>query len=719
MTRVMKFLAANPFVRLVLPFAGGLLLQHYLKPGWFFLILPAGLALLVIILPQLLSVRRQYFLRRYGGAALLLLLAISGSILMKQRQQSAVFFEGRECIFTAEVSSIPEEKTRTWQTELRLKQLSCQKIKEKGMSRKIKLLAYFQKYDSLPPVKPGDVIAAHGYIEPIRNRGNPSEFDYQRYMATRSIYNQVYLDDEHWWRMEKRSGSSVVAASNMLRQRLIKHLNALTHQKEERAIAASLLLGYRGLLSQDMKSRFSLSGASHILAVSGLHVGIIYLIFSYLLVFMDQSPQTRVLKTLLITAILAAYAFLTGLSPSVCRATLMFSVLAAGKYLNRNSPVYNSLAFSAFILLVINPMLIFSVSFQLSYMAVISIAFFQPRLYRLIEWPRLPDRLWQWFTLALAAQIGASPLIIYYFHIFPNYFWLSNFIVIPAASMIILLGFLYLSLQAVFPILAGFISAPLTFTIRLLTGSTRIIGELPLSASEDLYIDLSGLITIYLVIIFVTAFLTCRKAGFLKVALFLVLFGLVVQTGVRVGFQRQKELLVCNIPGTTAIHYRNGPSNVIYISDPGKTYEITDRYLKKYFLSRGLSEPSVVVLQGRNGHRNVHRKGGGSTMGHFMEAGGLRLACLNGSVDFSRLNAPEKLELDYIILGGNKQVDPDDILRLFRFRAVVIDPTSSYYLRQKWIKRFRSKGVEVHSIPEQGAFRVEMHQKFCKKIGLL
>lgn len=106
-------------------------------------------------------------------------------------------------------------------------------------------------------------------------------------------------------------------------------------------------------------------------------------------------------------------------------------------------------------------------------------------------------------------------------------------------------------------------------------------------------------------------------------------------------------------------------------------------------------------------------------MGHFMEAGGLRLACLNGSVDFSRLNAPEKLELDYIILGGNKQVDPDDILRLFRFRAIVIDPTSSYYLRQKWIKRFRSKGVEVHSIPEQGAFRVEMHQKFCKKIGLL
>lgn len=711
----MKFLAANPFVRLVLPLAGGLLLQHCLKPAWFFLIIPAGLALLVVVLPQLLSVGRQYFLRRYRGAALLVLLAIGGSMLMKQRQQSAVFFEGRECFFVAEVTGLPAEKPRSWQSLLQLKRCSCQEGKEKEISRNIKLLAYFQKNDSLPPVKPGDVIVAHGYIHPIRNRGNPSEFDYRRHMATMSIHNQVYLDEENWRRMENRSGSSVVAYSNKLRQKLLKRLNAATDQKDEQAIAASLLLGYRGLLSQDMKSRFSVSGASHILAVSGLHVGIIYLICSYMLVFMDRSPQTRVLKIILITAILAAYAFLTGLSPSVCRATLMFSVLAAGKYLSRNSPVYNSLAFSAFILLVINPMLIFSISFQLSYFAVVSIAFFQPRLYRLIEWPRLADRLWQWFTVAVAAQIGVSPLIIYYFHIFPNYFWLSNFIVIPAASIIILLGFLYLSLQVVLPLLAGFITAPLTFTIRVLGESTRIIEELPLSASEDLYIEPSGVITFYLVVIFVTAYLTCRKAGFLKAALFLVLFGLVVQTVTRIASRSQQELLVCNIPGTRAIHYRSGSSNVLYISDPDKTQEITDRYLKRYFLSRGLNEPRVVVLPGQKKHPDRV----GSLPGHFMEAGGLRLACINGSVDFSRLTASEKLELDYIILGGNKQVDPDHLMRLFRFRTVVIDPTSSYYLRQRWVKCFKSRGVKVHSIPEQGAFHTEIRQKFHKKIGLL
>ncbi|MBS3807045.1 MAG: ComEC family competence protein [Bacteroidales bacterium] len=708
----MKFLAVNPFIRLVVPLIVGILLQHHFQWAWFTLFCISGIFILGLALFSLLSLRQQFFLDWLRGLLLGLLFITAGSALLKNHTESQPVFGGEKGTFLAEVTDIPLEKPRSWQSILRIRQCQSGNSYEHLNTR---IMAYFQKTDSLAPVKPGDMVIGRGYIHPIQNYGNPEEFDYRSYMASRGIHHQCYLEECAWSKVQSDNRPSLTALSNQIRSRMLRQLDAGIRGKNQQAVAAALLLGYKGGLTPDMKSRFSASGTMHILAVSGLHVGIIYLLFHHLLVLMDRSRHGRMAKTGVIIVILAGYAFLTGLSPSVCRATLMFSVIALGRTMRRDSSTYNSLAFSAFLLLVINPMLIFSVSFQLSYAAVASIAFFQPRLYSLMELQGIPDRLWQWLTLAVAAQIGAAPLIIRYFHTFPNYFWLANFIAIPAATVIIVAGIGYLIAFPILPAVYEIFQIPLNFCLQTLTRATGIIEKLPFSSSRDLWISTSGLILFYMIIALFTAYLIYRRTSFLKGSLALGICSLLLNIGANLYHHNQQELIIYHAGEASAINYRDRGKNLLYMAgtqDPGKTIRF---HIKNYWLSRGERTYTLRELP-RQGKRNRPVPPGPQ---HFFEAGDLRLAYLHGNLDFSGLQPRYPLRLDYIILAGDANITIKEITRCFRVKKIILDGSNSYYQRHRWIKRLRSKDVQVHSIPEHGAFQVHMGQKIDKKIGLL
>ena len=708
----MKFLAVNPFVRLVVPFSGGILLQDHLPLGWCTLVCVFATIALFLALFSILSLKRQYFLGWIRGLLLVLLFAAAGSALFKTHMESPPQFNGEKTAFLAEINDIPQEKPRSWQVILRIKQYRYGQNAEHSNSR---VLAYFQKNDSLAPFKPGEMILGEAYIHPIRNYGNPEEFDYRSYMASRGVYHQCYLEDADWTITQCNSRRSLTALSNQLRSRMLRELKAGIESKNEQAVAAALLLGYKGGLTPDMKSRFSASGTMHVLAVSGLHVGIIYLIFHYLLAFMDHNRHGRMAKTLTILFILAGYAFLTGLSPSVCRATLMFSVIAIGWTLRRSSSTYNSLACSAFLLLVINPMLLFSVSFQLSYAAVASIAFFQPRLYSLLELPGIPDKLWQWLTLAIAAQIGAAPLIIRYFHTFPNYFWLSNFIAIPAATAIIVTGIGYLIAFPIIPALYKSFQIPLNFFLKTLTRATGFIENLPFSSSNDLWISTTGLILFYMIVALFTAYLIHRKTAFFTASLALGIGYLTLNIMANLYHRSQQELIVYHAGEASAINYRDRNQNLLYLAGTQNTEKIIRYHIKNYWLSRRQKKYTLCKLPWQDKENRPVPPG----PQHFIEAGTLRLAYLYGKMDFSDLQPQSPLRLDYIILAGDANIPLQTILRCFRVEMIILDGSNSYYHRQRWIKRLRSKGIPVHSIPEHGAFHVNGGQKFDKKIGLL
>ena len=708
----MKFLAVNPFVRLVVPLITGILLQHQLRLEWSILAWATGIIITILILFPLLPGGKQFFFNWIRGLFLSLLFIAAGSALMKSHLKKRANWGDGKYTFQAEVLDIPREKPRSWQSTLKVKHYQ---LNGNHKHANAKILAYFQKEAGNAPVQPGDIVLASAYIHPIRNYGNPCEFDYQSYMASLGIHHQCYLQKNNWCKTANNSRSSVVVHANHLRNKTLKILHSGIDGENEQAIAAALLLGYKGLLTPDMKSRFSTSGTMHILAVSGLHVGIIYLILHHLLVFIDRYRYGQIIKTLVILLILAGYALFTGFSPSVCRATLMFAVITAGRAMHRKSSIYNSLAFSAFLLLTINPMLIFSVSFQLSYSAVASIAFFQPRIHRLIKLDGIPDKLWQWFTLAVAAQIGAAPLIIRYFHIFPTYFWLSNFIAVPAASAIIFTGIGYILTFALFDPLSLVFQLPLNFLLKLLTKTTGFIQSLPFTAAENLWISTTAVFFFYLSIGLLAAYLIRRKSGYLTATISLSIIFLLVNSRMKLQRQNQSELIIYNTGEISAINHLTPGKNMLYLSarnNPGATIA---HHIKNYWLWKGVKTHTLQGLPMQN--KNNPPVPPGSR--HFFSAGNLHLAYLHGNMDFSQLHPAQRLSLDYIILAGDAQVTAEEIIRCFQVKTIVLDASNSWYQRHRWIKHFRKKGIQVHSIPEQGAFQVNIDQKLDKKIGLL
>ncbi len=207
---------------------------------------------------------------------------------------------------------------------------------------------------------------------------------------------------------------------------------------DEFGMLSALTLGYKDALAPELRESFSTTGAMHVLAVSGLHVGIIFVVFGFLFSFMDRWRLGKRLKPIVIIFLLWCYAFITGLSPSVLRSSVMFSCMVLSGVFGRKSNTYNNIFLSAFFLLFFNPNLLFDIGFQLSYSAVLAIVYFQPKIAGLIyvknRWLRWA---WELAAVSLAAQLGTAPFSVFYFHQFPNYFLLSNFVVIPAATLIL------------------------------------------------------------------------------------------------------------------------------------------------------------------------------------------------------------------------------------------------------------------------------------------
>jgi competence protein ComEC len=213
--------------------------------------------------------------------------------------------------------------------------------------------------------------------------------------------------------------------------------------KDELAVASAIMLGYRDYMNADIVQAYASSGALHVLSVSGLHVGVLFLALQFLLQWMDKYRQLKWVKVLLVLAVMFFYAVLTGLSPSVLRAVVMFSFFVIAKAINRDNNMYNVLGISCLLLLFWNPYLITEVGFKLSYLAVLGIVVLYPILQPLLTFKnKLLKGAWSITCLSIAAQIATFPISLYYFHQFPNLFLISNLIIIPASDFVLYLGML-------------------------------------------------------------------------------------------------------------------------------------------------------------------------------------------------------------------------------------------------------------------------------------
>lgn len=274
------------------------------------------------------------------------------------------------------------------------------------------------------------------------------------------------------------------------RSLLLERLETAGLSDDRYAVVAAMALGDRSALTKELKETYSKTGASHVLALSGLHLGIIYALLSMLVVGRRWQMITQVATVLSIWA----FVFLTGMSASVVRSAIMLTVYALLALGHRQKMSVNTLAFTAIVMLLVTPKALFDVGFQMSFMAVFFILLFVPLFYRpfsaeYLMTHRAVSWLWGMVAVSVAAQIGVAPLIAYYFGRFSCYFLLTNFIVIPAATLI-----LYLALGTLFIPSLGVVLASM---VGLLNTTLLYIATIPGATIEGLHPSVGLTVSIY------------------------------------------------------------------------------------------------------------------------------------------------------------------------------------------------------------------------------
>ena len=422
-------------------------------------------------------------------------------------------------LMAATVLETPQEKTNSYKSLLLIHSL---KTRDTLIGTEEKVLVYFEKGENIKQLKPGSQIIFEQLPEPIENRGNPYEFDYKKYLEKKHIFRQVYLKTGYWSLTGYINNSPLLWAET-IRDKLLKIYHDQEIGTQETEILSALTLGYKRELDRETKRVFSSAGAMHVLAVSGLHVGILFFAFSFFFGFLQKRRIGRFIYVVLSISLLWCYAFITGLSPSVLRACTMFSLIIIAGNINRRANIYNTLAASAFLLLLVNPNNLFEVGFQLSYMAVFGIVYLQPRIAGL--WPvknKVGLFFWNLITVSIAAQIATFPLSTYYFNQFPTYFLLSNIVVIPAAMLLIPLG-LGLLVFSKIPLLASVIAFLVKWIIYIVYYLLSAFESFPHS-TPDVVLHAPELLFVLAILFSIFLFLNSHRAVFIKSALSLAVF---------------------------------------------------------------------------------------------------------------------------------------------------------------------------------------------------
>ena len=494
--------------------------------------------------------------------------------------------------YTATILEKPQEKRNSYKSIIKLSTI----INDDTLYQtNEKILVYFEKHNRVTELNPGDNIIFSTAPQQIKNYGNPFEFDYKKYLERKKIYRQLYLSKNSWKYAETTSNPTLTILAEQFREKLLEIYRSQKLGKNELEILSALTLGYKRELDPETKRVFSASGAMHILAVSGLHVGIVFWMIALLFGFLRKRKTGRLIFVIFSIVLLWSYAFITGLSPSVMRASTMFTIFVIGENISRKPNSYNSLAASAMFLLLFNPNNLFEVGFQLSYSAVFGILYLQPKLCNLITVNnKFLKFFWTLLTVSIAAQISTFPLTTFYFNQFPIYFWITNLFVIPAIMVLIPLG-ISLLIVAKIPILSTVISAILQFIIKWCYIILSQIEQFPYSIHEtsvhpiQLIFLLGALFSLYL-------FLKSYHVKFLNLILIFVLIISISSFILQNQTNRTTEIIIYNNPENPTIQLIRGKTNFIISEKKLKNPSNISNSIKNTNLNLRLNHPTFYTL---------------------------------------------------------------------------------------------------------------------------
>ncbi len=542
------------------------------------------------------------------------------------------------------------------------------------------LLLSIQKDSLVKKLNAGTWFYAKSDIQPLPFPKNPYQFDYGNYLRQKQIFGQLSLSSNELISSNKTSSSFMVSASRF-RESVLTKLHAYNFTTSQLAIMDALLLGQRENIDKNLAKDYASAGMMHILAVSGLHVGIILLILRFLTRFIHWY-RLRWVRSFLIISLIWCFAFVTGLSPSVLRAATMFSFLEIGSSLGGNRKSKDAVLVSALLLLVYDPLLLYQVGFQLSYMAVMAILWVQPWLFSFYKPQFYVDNLlWGTATVTIAAQLGVLPLSLYYFHQFPGLFLLSNIVILPFLAIILAYGLLIIvcaligKVPEIFIESYGWIIDQMNTYIHWVASHSEFV-------IKHITISLPLLLVSYCAIYCTISFL--KKYSVLRC--YLASFSVICFTCI---FLYENSKIA---PSHLAVLHKNKISelallnnNKLFIYQSDSSTHTTSNYIINSYKD-ALSIHKVMMRE----------------MPNYFRFRGKELLL----IDTLGIYKMSKARPDIVVLSNSPKINLDRFIALHPHATIVADGSNYRSYVERWKATCKHKKVPFHSTYEKGAFLI-------------
>lgn len=680
----------TPFLSITLAFIAGIVCSEML-PMYEFPFLPiiisliifcAGLIYFVFFMPG----RYRIVLRGVTSLMIILLFFLIAFILHNRRVKlhSIDDLPSSDSImgWVGQIVADPVETGARMRYEVAVRSLSV--LNRKGQEDVViqgelapKVFWYIDSLAEVDRPKLSDWIISASRLLRVDRSKNPTHFDYRLWLKRKGILRVSYSAGNDWKLLHNiEPGVTWYArfyhAASYIHNRASDLLYHFLGHNKEGAIANAILLGEKDGLDQETKRAYSIGGVAHVLCVSGLHTGVVFVVIQTLLWPLARIKNGKVISTCLAILLIWFYAMITGLAPPVCRASWMLTMVSIGRLGRVKGNTLNSLACSALVLLIINPEWLFDAGFQLSYIAVVGILYFQPVFSSLIKahhWLVIYIR--DLITVSLAAQLATFPLIAYYFNQFPTYFLLTNLVVIPISFLAIVITMSVPFLGSI-PYIGPAVAFCCVKVIWFMNCVPQWISMLP-GASVDLgNISMGLFLLMMLMVIGLIRWLGYRnrKGLFLTLGMFLIFLMVILverwQVSDRIG------IIVTNISKGTLVGEITGSSTVwIGISGEEKRrdkiidaanqfYDIRSSQLEAWFKKPG-----------------VH-----GIIDHNRVISGRRVVLVDTCwTDYSIRSS---IRTDLVIISQSFILNEDSLHHLFPGAMIVVDNSNNYHAQYYW-----------------------------------
>lgn len=691
-----------PIVRVLIPFVFGICigvfhLLGFFLPIWFFLALSVLVFVLSVVLKRFVNLNYNFFI----GFLINALFVILGIFLSQDYYgyREAGYYGNqvnKANFFVAQLTQNTVEKENSLQLQVEIKQTIDSSTTKNSFG---KVVLYLKKDSLARQLRYGDILIIQNSLSPIAASKNPYQFDIQTFFKRKGIQHQAYLRESEWRCIEKAHGFSLIRYSLLAQEKMLKILENSMQGKDEFAVASALLLGYRSDISDELLQAYSGSGAMHVLSVSGLHVGIIFLMLNFLLELFPFFKRKSLTKTLLLLIVIWSFAFITGLSASVLRAAAMITFVIVGSNINRRTSVYNSISVSALLLLIINPYLLFDLGFQLSYLAVIAIVSLQPFIQNLWS-PANKILQWSWSLMAvsLAAQIGTIPLSFLYFHQFPNVFLLTNFIVIPAAFLILMMGVITLAFSW-WSFAAWLFGVVLNFMVHWLNWSITFIENMPYAVLRNIRFDSIQFILLSGFILFLSVAIIHKRKKSLLLALIFFGFYMGYDSYVRIENRKRIEFVIYQTPKNSvfAVFDQNKLS---YFADTAalNSFDNLRFQIDNQRIQYGIADYEIIDMDSEVEFlsNNFFKQA------EFVNFGSIRSVLIRN--DWEMPNTDNMLYVNYLIIDNDPKFSFEDLLKTYNPQMVIITARNKYWKTKGWKEKLAERKIPFYDIAEKGAF---------------